>query len=123
MDRHKRHARGISHHAVCWSEECLPPEPFDLSSLDTFGDRSTLQPHIRRLLSELEAGNLVGSQVESHRADFDLANEIRAARKTTTYLFYAHPDAKDQEGHPVLAVLVQNKYRQIVRCTVVIPCY
>jgi hypothetical protein len=107
-------------------EERLEPRPFQISELDKLGDRAALRPHMRRIVAEIEAGHVLGSQMDLHRADFDKADEIHPGKKVTTYWFFAHPQFKDQEYHPILSLSVQNdsiqdKFGHVFECHVLIP--
>src|SRR5690242_20627619 len=105
-------------------EKRIPPEPFILHDLSHF-NRDNCRPHILHLIDELEAGRVVGAQADQFRDDLEKADEIKGGphRSYTTYMFYENPSAKDNEGQPYLAVVVQSKFGHIIRCIGGAPCF
>lgn len=104
-------------------EDRLEPEPLNIAGFEILGDRQLLRPHVQHLLSEIEAGKMLGSPAEQYQTVLDRADRKGHSDngKMTVYAFYARPEDAPLNKGPALIIMVQRKFGHVVRCVAVVP--
>ena len=100
-----------------FDEKPILPDSSELSELSELGDRLKLRQHIQNIVAQIDRGELLGSTLNEHLVDFEKADEVRAKKYHTVFLFYAVPDVQE-EFHWVLYIAVENDSGEIVRWNV-----